>query len=137
MRDAAEDRYPKEMKLVRTALLAASAAAAVSLGAVVFSHAPAHAAQAGGPCKEIVETSKGVSYKVLFANNGAVQQYVLVTSSNRVEQDHDVLSQLVQRYGPEGVNAPSLRITGFRQGSGGMMVPDKAVDSCGRTVAFK
>jgi len=125
------------MKLAGTALFAISAAAAVSIGAVAISHSPARAAQAAGPCKEIVETSKGVSYKILFANNGAVQQYVLVTSSNRVEQDHDVRSELEQRYGPEGVNAPSLHIVAFRKGSGGMMVPDKAVDSCGRTVAFK
>lgn len=122
---------------MRTAVFAASAAAAVFFGAVAASHVPARAAQSAGPCKEVLETSKGVSYKILFANNGAVQQYVLVTSSNRVEQDHDVLSELEQRFGPEGVNAPSLHITSFRKGEGGMMVPDKAVDSCGRTVAFK
>ena len=122
---------------MRTAFFAASAAVVVSVGAVAISHSPARAAQSAGPCKEILETSKGVTYKILFANNGAVQQYVLVTSSNRVEEDHDVRSELETRYGPEGVNAPSLRIVGFRQGSGGMMVPDKAVDSCGRTVAFK
>ena len=125
------------MKLVRTAFFAASVAAVVSIGVVAVSHVPARAAQSAGPCKEILETSKGVTYKILFANNGAVQQYVLVTSSNRVEQDHDVRSDLESRYGPEGVNAPSLRIVGFRKGDGGMMVPDKAVDSCGRTVAFK
>ena len=40
------------------------------------------------------------------------------------------------RYGPEAINAPPVRVTSFKPGPGGMMIPDKAVDSCGRVTHF-
>jgi hypothetical protein len=88
-------------------------------------------------CGQTSYANEGVLYRVLFAKNGAVQQYVLVTSSHNLEQDHDVLKEAEAIYGPEGVNAPPLQIVAFRQGPGGMMIPDKAKDSCGRITAFK
>ena len=74
---------------------------------------------------------------MLFARNGAVQQYVLTQTSHNVERDHDVLKELEAKYGPEGINAPPVKIVSFRPGSGGMMIPDKAIDSCGRISYFK
>lgn len=88
-------------------------------------------------CGEATFSSDGVVYHVLFAKNGAVQQYQLVRSSGNTEQDHDALKTAQAQYGPEGVNAPPLRIVGFKPGAGGMMVPDKAVDSCGRVSHFQ
>ncbi|HEY9180974.1 MAG TPA: hypothetical protein VIO32_09660 [Candidatus Baltobacteraceae bacterium] len=80
--------------------------------------------------------SEGVVYRVLFAKNGAVQQYLLARTSHNTERDHDALKAAEDRYGPEAVNAPPLQILSFKRGSGGMMVPDKAVDSCGRVTHF-
>jgi hypothetical protein len=77
-----------------------------------------------------------VVYRILFAKNGAVQQYLLEQSSGHTEKDHDVLQAAMAQYGPEAVNAPPLQITSFKPGPGGMMVPDKAVDSCGRVTHF-
>lgn len=87
-------------------------------------------------CGEATFSSNGVTYHVLFAKNGAVQQYLLARSSGNTEQDHDALKEAQNQYGPEGMNAPPLRIISFRPGPGGMMVPDKAVDSCGRVTHF-
>jgi hypothetical protein len=81
-------------------------------------------------------SNDGVTYRVLFAKNGAVQQYLLAQSSGNTEKDHDALKAAETQYGPEAVNAPPLQITSFKPGSGGMMVPDKAVDSCGRVTHF-
>lgn len=78
----------------------------------------------------------GVTYEVQFAKNGAVQQYLLARTSHNTEKDHDVLKELQTRFGPEGVSAPPLQITSFRPGANGMMIPDKAVDSCGRVIHF-
>lgn len=79
----------------------------------------------------------GVEYQVLFARNGAVQAYHLVRSSENPELDHDQQRLLVQRYGPEGAGAPPLKILSYKPGpSGGLLVPDKAVDSCGRISYF-
>lgn len=81
-------------------------------------------------------SQNGVVYRVLFAKNGAVQQYLLAQSSSNTEKDHDVLKAAVAQYGPEAVNAPPLQIVSFKPGSNGMMVPDKAIDSCGRVTHF-
>ncbi len=80
--------------------------------------------------------SEGVVYRVLFAKNGAVQQYLLERSSHNTEKDHDALKAAQARYGPEAVNAPPLQIISFKPGHGGMMLPGKAVDSCGRVTHF-
>jgi hypothetical protein len=111
--------------------------AALTAGALIFvlSHHSVAAAVAG-PCGEMNYSSMGVTYEIRFAKNGSVQQYLLARSSHNTEKDHDVLKELQARYGPEGVNAPPLQITSFRPGANGMMIPDKAVDSCGRVVHF-
>lgn len=111
-------------------------AAALTAGTLFFALAHGPSAAAQGPCGEVSYNSMGVSYRVLFAKNGSVQQYLLAKSSHNTEKDHDVLKELQARYGPEAVNAPPVQITDFRQGPSGMMIPDKAVDSCGRVVHF-
>lgn len=87
-------------------------------------------------CSMVTYSSGDVVYRVLFAKNGAVQQYLLAHSSHNMERDHDVLKAAQAQYGPEAVNAPPLRITRFKPGPGGMMLPDLAVDSCGRITHF-
>lgn len=97
---------------------------------------PAGALAAGQSCGESTFTSNGVVIKVLFANNGAVQQYLIAVSSHNQEHDHDALLAAQAKYGPEAINAPPVRVISFKQGDGGMMIPDKAVDSCGRITHF-
>jgi hypothetical protein len=110
---------------------------ALLAGAGVFALSAGRGAAAGPRACGITTFSQGgVVYKVLFAKNGAVQQYLLAISSHNTERDHDVLKAAQATYGPEAVNAPPLRILSFKPGSGGMMVPDKAVDSCGRVTHF-
>lgn len=77
-----------------------------------------------------------VTYRIFFANNGAVQMYSLQRSSKNLEVDHLALLQLQKIYGLEFVNAPPLRITRYRKKSEGLSVPDRAVDSCGRVTYF-
>jgi hypothetical protein len=99
---------------------------------------PARAA--GGPsCGQTTfRGPQGIVFNVLFAKNGAVQRYAIASSSNNPELDHDVQRSLVRQYGPEGTNAPPLQILTYKPGSsGGMLVPDKAVDSCGRISHFQ
>jgi hypothetical protein len=116
-------------------LLAGVAALTAGAFIVALSHYSVAAAVAG-PCGETTYSAMGVTYEIRFAKNGSVQQYLLARSSHNTEKDHDVLKELQARYGPEGVNAPPLQITSFRSGANGMMIPDKAVDSCGRIVHF-
>ena len=78
----------------------------------------------------------GVVVRVMFAKNGAVQRYEVVAGRTNVEGVHDALVELQQRYGPEGENAPPLNIVSFKKNGTGLMTPDKAVDSCGRTLSF-
>jgi hypothetical protein len=101
----------------------------------------AGAASAGislGPsCGEKSVTSPtGVGFQILFAANGAVQQYVVTAKADNPELVNDARLALEGTYGPAGVNAPALRIISFKPGENGMQVPDKAVDSCGRTLSF-
>lgn len=121
------------MRLFRVIL---AGVAAVSAGVLIFALSHQRTAAAQGSCGEKSYSSMGVTYEIRFAKNGAVQQYLLAHSSHNTEKDHDVLKDLQARYGPEGVNAPPLQITSFRPGAGGMMIPDKAVDSCGRVMHF-
>ena len=114
-----------------------SAVLAAAIVAVPFARP---AAAAGGPsCGETTYRGpKGIVFRVLFAKNGAVQRFAIVTSSNNPELDHDVQRSLVRQYGPEAVNAPPLTIVSFKPApGGGMMVPDKAMDSCGRVLRFQ
>jgi hypothetical protein len=116
------------------------ALAACALALQLLSAAPASAAFATGPpCGEHLYTNpQGLQVNVLFANNGSVQRYVIVTSHDNTEAINDMLKDLEKVYGREGINAPPLHIVSFKPGSnGGMMVPDKAVDSCGRTQLFQ
>ena len=84
-----------------------------------------------------MKNEKGLEIKILFAKNGSVQRYQMVETQENVEAANDFRLQLESKYGPAGVNAPPLRIVSFKAGSGGMQVPDKAVDSCGRTLSFQ
>ena len=107
----------------------------VLLAGTVFFTVPAvrTAAALSDACKDVdYRDAGGVEYRILFAKNGTVQQYLLVTSSHNTELDHDVRTKLEHQYGEEAVDAPPLRIISFRKGDGDMMVPDKAIDSCGR-----
>src|SRR5579884_3657051 len=108
----------------------AAGAIALLAGIVFFglSHQRGVAAQAGS-CGMGTFANNGVVYRVLFAKNGAVQQYLLSQSTGTTEKDHDALKAAEAQYGPEAVNAPPLQIISFKPGAGGMMVPDKAVDS--------
>ncbi len=119
---------------MRPFLSSAVMAAAIVLSPVL----PALAA--GGPsCGQTTfHGPKGVVFNVLFAKNGAVQRYALIESSDNPELDHDIQRSLVREYGPEGINAPPVQILTYKPGSsGGMLVPDKAMDSCGRISHFQ
>lgn len=83
------------------------------------------------------KNDQGVTIKILFAKNGAVQQFVVVDARENTEAVHDMELVLEKAWGPAGADAPPLHIVSFKQGGGGMMVPDKAVDSCGRTLSFQ
>jgi hypothetical protein len=100
---------------------------------------PAQAVTAGPSCGEKLEKNeKGLTINVLFAKNGAVQRYEVVDSKENQEAANDMIVDLQKTYGLAGVNAPPLHIVSFKAGGeGGMMVPDKAIDSCGRTIPFQ
>lgn len=102
---------------------------------LALTHASGAASQPRS-CGIATYSSAGVVYRVLFAKNGAVQQYLLAQSSHNTEKDHDVRKAVEAKYGPEASNAPPLQILAFKPGTGGMMVPDKAIDSCGRVTHF-
>jgi hypothetical protein len=120
---------------LRTGLFVAPLALAI---AFAFVGTPSRAATAGPSCGEQLEKNgKGISIKILFAKNGAVQQYVVVNSQENVEDANDMRKDLELHFGPAGINAPPLRIVSFKPGSGGMQIPDKAIDSCGRTLSFQ
>jgi len=113
--------------------------AAAAIVAVMLSYAaPASAFTAGAPCSDKSVTSPGgVGFRILFANNGAVEQYIVTAKADDPEAVNDARSALEATYGPAGINSPALKIISFRPGAaGGMMVPDKAIDSCGRLLTF-
>src|SRR5579883_2492183 len=123
------------MPRIRLPLLGMLAlACAAVLCALLLPRQPAAAQQQS--CGETSFSSNGVTYRVVFAKNGAVQQYLLQTSSHNQEHDHDALLAAEAKYGPEAINAPPVKIISFKQGDGGMMIPDKAIDSCGRVTHF-
>ena len=113
-------------------------AAVFALGAalLLFALNYPETAAAAQSCGETSFTSDGVTFKVLFAKNGAVQQYLLADSSHNQERDHDALLAAENKYGPEAVNAPPVQVISFKPGDAGMMIPDKAMDSCGRVTHF-
>jgi hypothetical protein len=119
----------------RLRVIAGTFALIAGVLALALMHGRSSAAQPHS-CGMATFAQSGVVYRILFAKNGAVQQYLLAQGSGHTEKDHDVLKAAMQQYGPEAVNAPPLQITSFKPGSNGMMVPDKAVDSCGRVTHF-
>jgi hypothetical protein len=100
---------------------------------------PARAVTSGPSCGEKLFTNdQGIQIRVLWAKNGAIQRFDVVDSKENPEELNNMERDIEKVYGPEGTNAPPLRIVSFKPGaSGGMMVPDKAVDSCGRTLSFQ
>lgn len=117
-----------------------TAVAAGALLAPAFLAAlPARAVTTGPSCGEKLFTNpEGVQIRVLWAKNGVIQRFVVVDSKENPEEVNDMKEDLERTYGPEGAGAPPLRIVSFKPGgSGGMMIPDKAIDSCGRTLSFQ
>ena len=117
-----------------------SVAAAGALLALAGTFAlPARAATTGPSCGDHLFTNDlGIQIRVLWAKNGAIQKFEIVDSKENPEEVNDMEKDLERTYGPEGTDAPPLRIVSFKPGgSGGMMIPDKAVDSCGRTLSFQ
>ncbi len=124
--------------IVRSAILGLVLVAAVALIHGALSR-PAVAA-AGPSCgTRVVHLPGDVVFRILFAKNGAVQQYVLVSSDKNPELVNDRKKFIERQFGPEAVDAPPLHIVSFRSapGGGGLLIPDKAVDSCGRTLTFQ
>jgi len=113
-------------------------AAGLALSAVAGWALPAPAFSTGPPCGErAISSPTGVGFLILFANNGTVQRYKVTAKADDSEAVNDARQALESTYGPAGVNAPALKIISFKPGEGGgMMVPDKAIDSCGRTLDF-
>lgn len=113
----------------------------VALAACFFmSKGKVVAANAGPSCGEKVVKSKDVEIKILFAKNGAVQRYLVASGAEGdMEGVNDLRISLQKQYGPADIDAPPLRIVSFKPapGGGGMSVPDKAIDSCGRTLSFQ
>ena len=108
-------------------------AVALALGAV----APAPAYDSGPSCGvQDAHGDGGIVIRVLFAKNGAVQRYQVIAGRGDIEGIHDALNALQARFGPEGENAPPLNIVSFKKSKSGLQMPDKAVDSCGRTLSF-
>ena len=97
-------------------------------------------ASAGPSCgTRVVHLPGGVVFRILFAKNGSVQQYVLISSDKNPELVNDRKKFIERQFGPEAVNAPPLHVIAFKPspGGGGLLIPDKAVDSCGRTLTFQ
>jgi len=114
-------------------------AAAFAVGLFVARPHAAVADTPGPSCgQRELKNGEGVVLRVLFAKNRAVQSYVIVSGSDNEEAVHDFLIIAQEKYGPQGINAPPLHIVSFKSvhGGGGMQIPDKAVDSCGRTLSF-
>jgi hypothetical protein len=115
------------------------AATAVALGIVFWSTPAVPASYTLGPScgQKPVASPTGVGILILFANNGSVQRYQVTAHADNPEDVNNTLSSLEAIYGPAGVYAPALRIVSYKAGdSGGMQLPNKAIDSCGRTLDF-
>lgn len=124
---------------VNLRLVTAAAAAGALLALFGPLALPARALTAGPSCGDhLYKNDQGIQIRVLWAKNGAVQRFEIVDAKENPEEVNDMEKDLEKVYGPEGTNAPPLRIVSFKAGTnGGMMVPDKAVDSCGRTLSFE
>ena len=124
---------PSRRFLVRCAL-----AGLVAGGIALLVPRPAPAYTTGPACGVKQYTSpEGVGFRILFANNGTVQMYEVTAKADNTEAVNDARMSLERTYGPAGWNAPALKIIAFKKGdSGGMMIPEKAIDSCGRTISL-
>lgn len=122
---------------VRLVTRASAAGALVALFGLLA--LPSRAVTLGPSCGEQLFTNpQGFQIRVLWAKNGAVQRYEVVSSKGGdTEGVNDMRLDLERQLGPEAINAPPLHILSFKPGSEGMMIPDKAVDSCGRTLSFQ
>lgn len=101
--------------------------------------APASGATLGPPCgQRDITAPNGVGFRILFANNGTVQQYLVTADADNIEAVNTARLSLEQTYGPEAIDAPPLRIIAFKPSpdGGGLMIPHTAIDSCGRTITL-
>jgi hypothetical protein len=129
---------PADNRNVNVRLVTRAAAAGALFALSGFFASPAQAVTQGPSCGEQLFTNpQGLQIRVLWAKNGAVQRYIVVKSDGNTEGINDMRLDLQRQLGPEGDNAPPLRIVSFKPGTGGMMIPDKAIDSCGRTLSFQ
>ena len=119
--------------------LAACTSAANSRQQVAAIRTAAPMSQPGrfAPCSVQTFIVRGVKYQVQFARNGAVQRYVISGNTQNEESNHDALESLQNRFGPEGLNAPPVRIIAFKTGYGGMKIPTKTIDSCDRITTMQ
>ncbi len=127
---------------MRVRLITAVFVAPVALAACVAISKPAKVVAAnGGPsCGEKIVRQRDVAIKILFAKNGAVQRYLVLTGADvDMEGVNDLRLALQKQYGPADIDAPPLKIISFKPapGGSGMSIPDKAIDSCGRTLSFQ
>src|SRR5437660_1572881 len=100
----------------------AIAATLALLSAGLIAALTPRAAVAQSACSALLVNVSGVSVRILFASNRAVQRYEIVHSSGQ-EANHDAILALTQQYGPEEVNAPAMRIIEYRDAGNGMRVP--------------
>lgn len=122
---------------VRLALVRLALGAVTTALLALCVSGPAPAFDSGPSCAiQDARGDGGVVIRVFFAKNGAVQRYQVVGGWGNIEGVHDALNELQSRFGPEGENAPPVNIVSFKRTSNGLQIPDKAVDSCGRTISF-
>jgi hypothetical protein len=123
---------------VRLAFVRRGLATLCAAASVASFSAPARADSLGPSCGTLdAQGDGGVVIRVLFAKNGTVQRYQVTKGRSNIEGVHDAINLLQKQYGNEGENAPPLQIVSFKKGYGGLQIPDKAVDSCGRTLSFQ
>ncbi len=132
-------RRPADNHIVRVRLATSFLACCTAIAAWLLSVLPSQAVTPGPSCGEqLLKSQTGIAIRVLFAKNGAVQRYLVVDSQENMEAVNDFRLTLERQFGPAAVNAPPLHIVSFKSGGGsGMMVPDKAKDSCDRTLSFQ
>lgn len=125
---------------VGSSLVRWGAACAAALS-VLFWLAPAAAQTytAGPACgQKPITSNDGVGILILFASNGSVQRYQVTAHADNPEAVNNAMQSLEGTYGPAGLSAPPLKIISYKPVEGSaMQIPDKAIDSCGRTLSFQ
>ena len=125
---------------VRSSLVRRGAVCAAVLASFVYcAPAGAQGYTLGPPCGQKPITSpSGVGILILFASNGAVQRYQVTAKADNPEEVNNTMQSLEGTYGPAGMSSPPLKIVSFKAVEGStMQIPDKAIDSCGRTLNFQ